>query len=221
MQNIIRLLLLLGIAGSAMTALGSGAAWWMDEERRLSRLVKHVLGGDADGCIVARGRNAAAGFRLATGKMVVMREGGAKAVLYPLGLLVGAELLVDDHVVGRALRYEPRRPLDQIAAGARSVTLRLIFDDASHPDFELELWSPQDQQRRNALTPAAAIVEGRRWLGRAEALVRRPPKPGFSRTAGDPDPPLLSSAGIYEGGEDEDAEEAGVVASAPRQGTLL
>lgn len=217
MQNIFRLLMLLGIAGSAMTALGSGMAWWMDEERRLSRLVQRVLGGEPDGLLVARGRNAAVGFRLAAGKIVVMRAGGAKAVLYPLGLLIGAELSVDDQVVGRALRDEPRRPLDQIAAGARRVTLRLMFDDPAHPDFELDLWLPQDLQRRNALTPAAAIVEGRTWLGRAEALVRRPPKPGFRRSAGDPDPPLLSSPEVYV--DDDDAEEDAYVA--PQQGTLL
>ena len=42
MQNLLRLLLMLGIAGSALTFLGSGAAWWFEEERRLRRLNEHA-----------------------------------------------------------------------------------------------------------------------------------------------------------------------------------
>jgi hypothetical protein len=78
-QNLLRLLLVLGLAGSALTFAGSGAAWWFDEDRRLRRLVRRTLGGEPDGVIVARGRNAAAGFRLEIGKVVVMRDGGAAA----------------------------------------------------------------------------------------------------------------------------------------------
>jgi len=174
-QNLLRLLLLLGVAGSALTFLGSGAAWWFEEERRLKRLVRRALGGEPDGVIVARGRNAAAGFRLESDKLVVMRNGGADALLYPLRALVGAELIIDGQVVARAVRDEPRRALDQIAGAPSQVTLRLVFDDPRHPDFDLDLWLVRDLLRRDALVPVAAIQEARSWLARAEAILRRTP----------------------------------------------
>jgi hypothetical protein len=181
----IRIVLLLALAGAAVTFIGSAVAWWMEDQRRLRRLVRKVLGGAPDGVIVAPGRSsvgrgAAAGFRLASDQVVVMREGGANALLYRLHALLGAELIVDDHVVARAMRDEPRRVLDQVNNDARHVTLRLLFDDARHPDFSLDLWIPRDSLRRNARPPAAAIREARSWLTRAEAILRRsapPPQP--------------------------------------------
>ena len=152
-------------------------AWWMDEERRLYRVARKALGGRPDGFIVAVGRNAAAGCRLASSQVLVMRDGGAHALLYQLYNLVGAELIVDDEVVARVSRDEPKRPLDQVTAGASQVVLRLLFDDPRHPDFSLELWQPQDQQRNEARTAAATIREARAWLGRCEAIMRRAEPP--------------------------------------------
>jgi hypothetical protein len=176
-QNLLRLILSLALAGSALTFAGSAAAWWFDEERRLKRLILSALGGEPDGAIVARGRNCAAGFRLATEKIVVMRDGGADALLYPVQAFVGAELIVDGQVVARAVRDEPRRALDQVAGAAGRVTLRLVFDDPRRPDFDLDLWLPEDEHRRDAKPPSAAIEEARSWLARAEAILRRAPKP--------------------------------------------
>ena len=175
MQNLLRLLLILAIAGSGLTFVGSGAAWWYDEERRLRRLVRRSLGGEPDGAIVARGRGAAAGFRLDSGQIVVMRDGGADALLYPLQALVGAELIVDDQVAARAFRDEPRRAPDQIGGAVARVTLRLVFDDPRRPDFDLDLWLAEDQTRRDARSPSNAIEEARRWLARTEAILRRAP----------------------------------------------
>jgi hypothetical protein len=53
------------------------------------------------------------------------------------------------------------------------VTLKLIFDDPRHPDFELDLWLEGDEQRRESRSPADAIQEANRWLARADAIVRR------------------------------------------------
>jgi len=184
----IRIVLLLGIAGAGVTFIASGVAWWMDEERRLYRVARKALDGRPDGFIVATGRNAAAGFRLASGQVLVMRDGGAHALLYQLYNLVGAELIVDDQVVARVSRDEPKRPLDQVTAGASQVVLRLLFDDPRHPDFSLELWQPHDQQRNEARTAAATIREARAWLGRSEAIMRRaaPPEP-------EPTPPTVTA----------------------------
>ena len=188
MIEFIRIVLLLGIAGAGVTFIASGVAWWMDEERRLYRVARKALDGRPDGFIVATGRNAAAGFRLASGQVLVMRDGGAHALLYQLYNLVGAELIVDDQVVARVSRDEPKRPLDQVTAGASQVVLRLLFDDPRHPDFSLELWQPHDQQRNEARTAAATIREARAWLGRSEAIMRRaaPPEP-------EPTPPMVTA----------------------------
>jgi hypothetical protein len=164
---------MLGIAGSALTFAGSAAAWWFDEERRLRRMVRRALGGEPDGVIIARGRDAAAGFRLASEHIVVMRDGGARALLYTLRTLIGAELIIDGQVAARAIRDEPRRALDHIASAANRVTLRLVFDDPRHPDFDLDLWLPEDDHHRDTRPPSEAIREARGWLARVEALLRR------------------------------------------------
>ena len=199
MIEIVRILLLLGIVGAGVTFIASGAAWWMDEERRLYRVARKVLDGRPDGFIVAVGRNAAAGFRLASHQVLVMRDGGAHALLYQLYTLGGAELIVDDQVVGRVSRDEPKRSLDQVTAGASQVVLRLMFDDPRHPDFSLELWQPHDQFRSEARTAAATIREARAWLGRCEAIMRRaePPRPDT-----EPPPAIVADVPPWEG-EDE------------------
>jgi hypothetical protein len=83
MHNFLRVLLILGIAGSAMTVLASGAAWWFEEERRLRRLVWRCLGGEPDGVIVARGRNAAA--RSPATRLSPARAGQTPAPFSPRG----------------------------------------------------------------------------------------------------------------------------------------
>ena len=174
MHNIVRFILIVGFAGAATTLLAGLWAWWNEEDRRLRRIAGRVLGGAPDAAIVAHGRDSAAAFRLASGEVLVMRRGGASALLYPLRMLVGAELIIDGEVAARALRDEPRRALDRIAGEARRVTLRLVFDDAAHPDFDLDLWLAEDALRRDARSPAAVIQEARGWLARAEAILRRP-----------------------------------------------
>ena len=207
MIEVIRILLLLGILSAAATFLASAVAWWMEEERRLYRLARKVLAGRPDGFIVAVGRNAAAGFRLETRQVLVMRDGGAHALLYALNKLIGAELIVDDQVVARVMRDEPRRALDAVAASANQVVLRLMFDDPRNPDFSLELWLPGDQFHKRARTPAAVIREARAWIGRCEAILRRATPP-------DPAPPPTASIDVrsdpppWEGDSEFDADES-------------
>ncbi len=173
MHDLIRLALLLGIAASALTLAGAVIAFWMDEHRRLTRLAWRVLGGQPDGLIIAQGRDTATAFRLAAGKILVLRDGGANALLYSLDALEGAELCIDDHVIARVARGEPRRGLDTVPKEAQQVVLRLLFDDPRHPEFALDLWLPMDEFRRQARPPNAVIQEARAWLGRAEAIMRR------------------------------------------------
>lgn len=174
MQDVVRLIVQLAIAGVALTLIGGWLAWWFEEERRLKRLVDRALGGAADAAIVARGRHAAAGFRLQTDQFVVMTKGGATALLYGLDAVQGAELVIDHAVVARVFRGENRRPLDRIEKEPESVTLRLIFNDARNPDFDLDLWREDDVGRRHAPDPTDTIHEARSWLARIDAILRRP-----------------------------------------------
>ncbi|MGH6999741.1 MAG: hypothetical protein ACREEO_16215, partial [Phenylobacterium sp.] len=172
-----RLFLLLALAGVVVTLLGSAAAWLMDEERRIRRALKRVLKGPAEAVVIARGRGRGAGFNTSTGLMGVAWDAGAWLLIYRLDELMGAEVIVDGQVVARAYRGEPRRALDQTLEHAARVTLRLIFDDPHHPDFDLDLWLAGDEARRRATSPGDAMQEANRWLARAEAILRRPIAP--------------------------------------------
>jgi hypothetical protein len=186
MEDLARLIILVAAAGVAVTVAGGWLAWWMAEERRLTRLVRRALGGEADAVIVAKGRNAAAGFRVETDRFVVMRRGGAEALLYPLEALDGAELIIDHAVAGRVFRNETRRPVDRIESAPQSVTLRLIFNDARNPDFDLDLWRIEDLARRHAPVPGDVVHEGRSWLARIDALLRRGPRQRIATPAAVP-----------------------------------
>lgn len=170
-------MLLVTISASAVTFLGSAAIWFMDEDRRIRRALRHVLKGAPETVIVARGRGRGAGFNFTTNQAAVAWDSGAWCLLYRIDELMGAELSVDGQVIGRVFRGEQRRAIDQIVQQAAQVTLKLIFDDPRHPDFELELWVDGDQQRRETRSPADAIQEANRWLLRADAIVRRPLAP--------------------------------------------
>ena len=193
-----RLFLLLALAGVVVTLLGSAAAWLMDEERRIRRALKRVLKGPAEAVVIARGRGRGAGFNTSTGLMAVAWDAGAWLLIYRLDELMGAEVIVDGQVVARAYRGEPRRALDQTLEHAARVTLRLIFDDPHHPDFDLDLWLAGDETRRRATSPGDAMQEANRWLARAEAILRRPIAP---RVAAATPAPAATSMG------DEDDDE--------------
>ncbi|KQY30121.1 hypothetical protein ASD21_13530 [Caulobacter sp. Root1455] len=190
MSELWRLLLLVTLSASAVTFVGSAAIWFMDEERRLRRALRHVLKGAPETVIVAKGRGRGAGFNFTTNQAAVAWDSGAWCLIYRIDELMGAELAVDGQVIGRVFRGEPRRAIDQIVQQAAQVTLKLIFDDPRHPDFELDLWLEGDQQRRESRSPADAIQEANRWLLRADAIVRRPLAP--KAKAAQPEPAIQS-----------------------------
>lgn len=174
MSDLIRNILLLGIAGAAVTMIGSGAAYWLDEERRLRRMLRRALGAPPEMVVVARGRGLGAGLNLARGQVAVLWDGGLKGLVYRLDQLMGAEVIVDDRVAARAFRDEPRRPLDEVAPDPKRVLLRLVFDNPRDPDFELVLWPLGDPGKINAGTGFDAIQTARRWVSSAEAILRQP-----------------------------------------------
>ncbi|HWA60596.1 MAG TPA: hypothetical protein VG939_04440 [Caulobacteraceae bacterium] len=176
MTGLLRLLLLLVLAGAALTALVSLAMWLMNEERRLRRAITRVLGAAPDALLVAHGRGRAAGISVGAGGLAVAWDTGGWCLVYPLEALIGVELVVDGHVVARAFRDEPRRPLERLPKDAETVALRLVFDDAHHPDFILDLWPPEHAHaaaRPHPASAGAAITEANRWVARCEAVMRR------------------------------------------------
>ncbi|MGZ6040495.1 MAG: hypothetical protein ACXWKR_17635 [Phenylobacterium sp.] len=173
MDEVTRLLALLGVAGIAVTLVAGIARWRMNEARRIRRGLKVVLKGQPHGFLAALGRGRGMGFNFTSNQVAVVWDAGAWGLVYALDELMGAEVIVDGLVVGRAHRGETRRALDAFDAAER-VALRLVFDDLAHPDFVLDLWLPEDEGRADELPPAEAIAEANRWLARIEALLRRP-----------------------------------------------
>ncbi|MES2342541.1 MAG: hypothetical protein V4597_12740 [Pseudomonadota bacterium] len=193
MNDVVRLLLLLALAGTAVTFAGSAAIWFFDEERRIGRALRRVLKGEPEALLVAKGRGRGVGFSFATGLAAVAWDSGAWCLIYRIDELVGAELIIDGQVVARVHREEPRRALDQRVSHAARVTLRLIFDDPQNPDFELDLWVTGDEARRVAASPGAAVLEANRWLARAEAILRRPRAPHVLAAAGAAAAPIVAA----------------------------
>lgn len=173
MDEIARLILLLALAGAALTLMGAAAIRLSDESRRIRRSLRKVLKGEPHALLVARGRGRGVGFNFTTNMMAVAWDAGAWCLLYRIDELVGAEVVVDGQVCARAHRGEARRALDTLTGADRLVRLRLVFDDPRHPDFDLDLWTPEDEARKGMPSAPEAVQEANRWIARTESLVRR------------------------------------------------
>ena len=169
MTDLMRLVVLLLILGAAVTALASGVLWYGDERRRIGRALVRVLKGQPDAVLIARGRGRGVGLNVAGQSVAVAWDKGAWCLVYRLEELIGAELLIDGEVRARAFRGETRRALERVSGSMESVSLRLIFDDPRHPDFELDLW----EQGEESGSPAASVQEANRWIASVESLLRR------------------------------------------------
>jgi hypothetical protein len=194
MNDVLRLLVLLVVAGAAVTLVSGLAIRASDEGRQVRRGLRIMLKGDTHGLLVARGRGRGMGLNFTNYLVAVAWDRGAWGLVYRLDELMGAEAIVDDQVVARVHRGEARRASDVMGGATQRVALRLIFNDVSHPDFLLDLWLPQDEGRRDALTPAEAVEEANRWLARLEALFRQPQAPPAAQTPSAPPSPPPSPA---------------------------
>jgi hypothetical protein len=188
MSETARLMLMLALAGSVVTFMGSAAIWLMDPRRRMARALKRVLQGWPDAVVLSPASGRGAGFSFDSGLAAVCWDNGAWCLVYRIHELAGAELKVDGQVVGRVMRDEPRRTLDRVAGALEHVTLRLVFDDPRHPDFDVDLWTAGDQLRRETASPADAMVEANRWLARTEAILRKPRTAPVVNAAPPPEP---------------------------------
>lgn len=174
MGELVRVLLLILLAGAAVTAAGLFASWWMEDSRRLRRALRRSLGGPPETEAIAPADGRAAGLDFASESLAVLWDKGAAGLVYAFDEVEGAELIVDGRVCARVRRHEPRRDLDELPREAEAVTLRLVFSDPRWPEFELDLFGPGDG---GASDPADAMRLGRRWLAHLEAVLRRPPRP--------------------------------------------
>lgn len=174
MDELGRLLLSLALAGAALTLAGGGVIWSMDEGRRIKRSLARVLGEAPHAQLIARGRGKGVGFNFTSNRLAVCWDAGSWCLLYKFEELVGAELAVDGQVRARVYRGEARRALDVMTGADTQVRFRLVFDDPAHPDFVMDLWLPEDETRKSAMTAAEAVQEANRWIARIEALLRRP-----------------------------------------------
>ncbi len=167
-------LLLIGVAlavGIAATAIG---AWWFEPGARVARRLRLGFAAPPDVLSVAPARSQGAALAIDERKLAIVRGPGDPGLVYDLQELVGAELIFDGQVAARCFRGEGRRPLDQTSPAVSRVTLRFVFDDPHDPEFEFELYQPGDARRRDNLSGDAALMLGRRWFARLEALLRRP-----------------------------------------------
>ena len=213
MDEVARLLVLLAVAGAALTLLGGVVIWRMDEGRRTRRGLRVMLKGDTHGLLVARGRGRGVGFNFTQNIVACSWDQGAWGLVYQLDELVGAEAIADGQVVARVHRGEARRALDSLGGAEDRVALRLVFNDLTHPEFVLDLWLPTDDTRRDGFGPEEALEECNRWLARIEAMFRRPTgsrtafvAPPPSTVAPVAPPPSFLAAADDEAEEDEDKE---------------
>jgi hypothetical protein len=133
---------------------------------------------------------------------------GAWRLDYRVEELTGVELIVDRQVAARAFRGEARRPLDRIPDAIDDASLRLIFDDAQYPDFEIRLW-PGANRAGAPGDARAAISEANRWLARVEAILRLPLAAVVTKPATPMAPLFQSYAAPPEDQGDDDGDDEG------------
>lgn len=221
MSEWLRLVLLIGLGGVGVTLLAMGLARYLAEDQRLARTFRTALETRPDASLIAHGTGQGVALSLAARKIVAAWDAGGWHIVYGLDELLGAELDLDGQIAARAMRGEPRRPLDRSTGAEHEVRLRLIFDEPRHPDFELVLW-PAKAGRGAPTKAREAISEANRWIAKVEAILRRtggalslvtpPPPPSPTAVAkpaaASPPPEEPVESDLFdEFGEDVDQEE--------------
>ena len=173
MHHALGVLLIFCALAAAATVLAAWASWWFEPGHRTLRALNRRLEASAEVVALAPSRGQGVALRITDSRIALVRGLGDIGLVFDLNELVGVELIFDAQVAARMFRREGRRPLDQVAPQAASVTLRLIFDDMRDPEFELELLKPSDLTLRRPPNPDIMVQEGRRWFTRLEAVLRR------------------------------------------------
>ncbi len=209
MSEWLRLVVLIGLGGVGVTLLAMGLARYLAEDQRLARVFRQGLDTRPDAALIGHGSGRGVALSLAARRIVTVWDGGGWHMVYALDELLGAELDLDGEIAARAMRGEPRRLLDRSTGAEHEVRLRLLFDEPSHPDFELVLW-PAKLGRGAPTRPREAVSEANRWIARVEALLRRTggalalaQPPAVARPAA----AAAEAGALFEDEEDEDEDE--------------
>ena len=202
MGEILGLLLFVAAAGAGLTLLVATAAGMLGEERRIVRAFHAGLELRPDASLIAYGTGRGVALSLFTEEIVTVWDRGGWRLVYPLDALAGAELELDGEVGARIVRGEPGRRLEH-AAVEDEVRLRLLFDDARHPDFEMRLW-PCRRTGPAPGTPREAIADANRWMARIEAILKRSARAAV-QTPAPAARPDHESEDLFSDAEDADA----------------
>ncbi|WP_339914990.1 hypothetical protein [uncultured Brevundimonas sp.] len=170
MADALRVFLLVALTAAALTTAALALAWWMEPGRRLRRALMKSLGVTPEAEALSPGEGRAAGLDFDGAQIAVLWNRGSHGLVYGFEEIEGGEIIVDGHVLARIRRGEVRKALDVLAPDAEMVVLRLLFDDARHPEFELALWNATLPAQTGS--PAEALRLGRRWLSHLEALLK-------------------------------------------------
>ncbi|ADU13169.1 hypothetical protein [Asticcacaulis excentricus] len=148
----------------------------VEAPKKLEDEVAEALNGaKADVASIEPARKAAAALSYLGNRCVIVREFGKLPTrLYTMAELIGIEVFVNNKVAARIIRGGPHKMFDDIAPQVDRVTIRLMFNDPSKPDFELILWDPNDALTARAEGPRAAMETARRWFYHVEAIIRKP-----------------------------------------------
>lgn len=148
----------------------------VEAPKRLEDEVAEALSGArADVVSIEPVRRAAAALSYPANKVVIVREfGKVPTRVYHIREMIGIEVFVNNKVTARILRGGPHKMFDDIAPQVDRVTIRLVFNDPSKPDFELVLWDPNDSLSARAEGPRVAMETARRWFYHVEAIIRKP-----------------------------------------------
>jgi len=170
MAEALRLFLLVALLAAALTTALLALSWWMEPERRLRRTLPKALGATPEAEAISPAEGKAAALDFDGGQIAVLWDRGAGGLVYAFDEIDGGEIIVDGHVVARVRRGEQRKSLEIMAPDALHVVLRLMFADARHPEFELDLWNASNPSSTGS--PGEALRLGRRWLSHLEALLK-------------------------------------------------
>lgn len=179
MQELGRLAILILLLGLAFTLVGLLAGRLRDPKRAVRRALRAALESEPRPLLVA-GRGGV-GLDLPDGRIAAAWDAGGWRLTWPLAALNAVELVIDRQIVARAARGPGARPADRLDEPEDSAQLRFVFDDPDQPEFVLDLWRPDDPARSVARDPEAALAEGRAWLTRMEAILRRAQAPSPPR----------------------------------------
>lgn len=171
MQELGRLAILILLLGLAFTLVGLIVGRLRDPRRGVRRALRAAMDVEPRPLLVA-GR-AGVGLDLAGGHVAAAWDAGEWRLVWPLAALDAVELIVDRQILARAARGSGARPADRLDEPDESAQLRFVFHDPVQPEFVLELWRPDDPTRSIARDPEAALAEGRAWISRMEAILRR------------------------------------------------